>query len=328
MTDQSYQAKYDSDESWESKLFGALSIIVIGITLFLNTTGVLPWSFWVKFFSYWPLFLVYAGISIIFSGTRLLKFIGSVLGFLLLLGMLYLAGNSSISARFLPNIETGVEAKNSELIVPESKYSNVELREINAEIPFGETTLKSDDRSSDYLKISSKYYQSETNIFPDEEFENQKLTINLKPQQVMGFMGVGQSPEYLLELGKTDLLTDLNLKFGAGNGVLELRKFNVNNVNLEMGTGNLEVSLGSDSIPSGVFNLKNGLGNIELDLSDTKDIGVRIVYKVGLGNVNVDGRSISSGANNSFYETDGYENKSEKLIINVDLGLGNLEIKF
>lgn len=70
----------------------------------------------------------------------------------------------SVTEKFFPNIKKGVEVRNSELIILESKYSNVELREVNAEIPFGETTFNSDDRSSDYLKLTSKYYQNGTNI--------------------------------------------------------------------------------------------------------------------------------------------------------------------
>ncbi|HYN04549.1 MAG TPA: hypothetical protein VE359_19015, partial [Vicinamibacteria bacterium] len=50
----------------------AEGIQLAGIALFLllNTTGALPWSFWVDAIALWPLLIMSAGIKIAFEKSR------------------------------------------------------------------------------------------------------------------------------------------------------------------------------------------------------------------------------------------------------------------
>jgi hypothetical protein len=42
----------------------------IAVFLLLNTTGVLPWSFWIDAIALWPLLIMSAGVKIAFEKTR------------------------------------------------------------------------------------------------------------------------------------------------------------------------------------------------------------------------------------------------------------------
>jgi hypothetical protein len=83
---------YDKNHDYlETRIIEAISLIVVGVIFLMNTTGVLPWSIWLNFLRFWPLFIVTAGIGIIFRGSRLLKFIGSFINFLIFIAILSLA---------------------------------------------------------------------------------------------------------------------------------------------------------------------------------------------------------------------------------------------
>lgn len=311
-------------EYWESKIFGAFTLIVVGVIFLMNTTGVLAWSFWINFFSYWPLFLVSVGLSIILSGTRLLKFIGSLVTFLLFIFIVYLAANNLVpSSRIFPSIQNNGELKSDEFIVIQEKYEDVELREVIGEIPFGNTKINTSS-SNDYLVLNSTYYQDESKIYPSEKFENGILSLILNTNRGDNFIGIPHSPSYEIGIGNRNLKTSFNLKFGSGNSEFSFTKQNIENLNAEIGAGNLRFDFDLESVPTGEFNLKNGLGNIELNIPE--EVGVKIVYKVGLGNVQLNGESISAGSNSSVFESEDFDQITKKVTINVEIGLGNLDI--
>ena len=58
-----------------------LTLIGIGVFLLLNTTGLLPWSFWGDLLDYWPVLLVAIGIRMVFdrSAAPWLALLGPVL---------------------------------------------------------------------------------------------------------------------------------------------------------------------------------------------------------------------------------------------------------
>jgi uncharacterized protein YjeT (DUF2065 family) len=51
-------------------LTDALGTMLFGVLLLGNTTGVIPWSMWLTFFSLWPVLLIAAGIAILGAATH------------------------------------------------------------------------------------------------------------------------------------------------------------------------------------------------------------------------------------------------------------------
>jgi uncharacterized integral membrane protein len=62
---------------------GPIILIVLGVLLLLNTTGVVPWEAWESLWRFWPALLILWGISIIFGR-------GSPAGRILVLALLAL----------------------------------------------------------------------------------------------------------------------------------------------------------------------------------------------------------------------------------------------
>lgn len=61
----------------QEKLFGAVTLIVFGVVLLLNSTGLVGWGVWVAFLvvviKFWPIFLIFAGLQIIFNKSFVAK---------------------------------------------------------------------------------------------------------------------------------------------------------------------------------------------------------------------------------------------------------------
>ena len=103
-------------ESFPERLVNAIVLIVIGIVLLLNTTGYLPWDFWINvikiLFGYWPVLLIVAGINLIFKGSFVFNIILAGLSLFLFFMLFFVAyslttNNAFVNDinRFLPNIQ-------------------------------------------------------------------------------------------------------------------------------------------------------------------------------------------------------------------------------
>ena len=59
----------EARSSWQRAGRGLL-VIGIGTFLLLNTTGLLPWAFWLEILAYWPVVLVAIGLRLVFERSR------------------------------------------------------------------------------------------------------------------------------------------------------------------------------------------------------------------------------------------------------------------
>jgi len=92
-------AKEDHNKRTSNILGGAI-LIIIGIILFLNVSGVISFGFWKEFGTFWPLGLILIGIAIIF---RMKWFGASLLLLTIILGVGYIS--SQFDSRMI--IESG-----------------------------------------------------------------------------------------------------------------------------------------------------------------------------------------------------------------------------
>ncbi len=75
----------DGRTAW-SRVARGIYFIGFGTFLFLNTQGIVPWSFWRQALAYWPVCLVALGLRLIFERSRVPGLV--ILGPLLVLGTL------------------------------------------------------------------------------------------------------------------------------------------------------------------------------------------------------------------------------------------------
>ena len=308
---------------FEDRFFGAVYLIIIGVIFLLNTTGVLPWSLWINILKFWPLFIVSAGIGIIFGGTRVLKFIGSSIGLIIFLVIVALAiFNPFVNGwSFIPST-INTQKNTEDYVIKNNEYFGLTSRNFTIDLPFGEVVIN-DDNSKDYLTTKTQYSSENEKLSITKSVDNNSLNINIKNQESNQFNIVTQGPKYSIEAGSVDLPTSFILKFGAGNAVLDFEDLVIRDFKAEVGAGNLEAEFSEVSVPS-QLDLKSGLGNVKITLP--KEVGLKINYKVGLGNISINNQNLGNGSEDGTTSTSNYDISEKRIILNVEVGLGNIEI--
>ncbi len=114
---------------------------------------------------------------------------------------------------------------------------------------------------------------------------------------------------------------ELNVDFGAGEGRLDLRGLNLQSLEIDMGVGDLNVDLSGDRERDMHTLIDGGVGSITLYLP--KDSGVKVSVDRGIGSV--DARGFQKREN--VYTNDAYERSEVTLTVDVDAGIGKVNLR-
>lgn len=147
-------------------------------------------------------------------------------------------------------------------------------------------------------------------------------------------------------------LTDLKMDIGAASGKIDFSKPNperVTEINLEAGASSLNMSnIGNANFEEFIFsggagsfdfdfrgeykddaeiNIEVGLGSMDLILPE--DVAVRIETEDDnwLSSVDIHGRNVRE-TRDGIYESDDYDEADVRIILNIEVGLGSIDIYF
>jgi len=114
---------------------------------------------------------------------------------------------------------------------------------------------------------------------------------------------------------------DLSVDLGAGEGYLELGSLSLTELDVDMGVGDITVDLVGDWKNDLDASIDGGVGEITLLLPP--DVGIRIDATRGIGAINAYGLKREGSA----YVNDAYGESEVTLRINVDLGVGKVNLE-
>ncbi len=90
--------------------------------------------------------------------------------------------------------------------------------------------------------------------------------------------------------------------------------------------GNQEIDLSNVDFPDArtTVSIRLGTGNLEITIPD--DIAYRVEWSVGLGNADVFDENHTGAGLDGVYESDDYEGADRAIVLEIQLGLGSLEV--
>ncbi len=316
----------------------AIFLIFVGFIFLLNTTGVVGWGIWTYILRFWPIFLILGGIKLIAGKSILAEVILSVVAVILFLfaGAISYISYTESRVSFLPkginNCILGDCPGFSRGTVQESfevsstyPYENVNRRELDLSIGASKFTLTDTD-TLEYFTADAIYpVQYSTPEFKSESTE-EKLSIGFRSASFTGFnVFHNEKSEYEFVLGRKDMLTDLRVVLGAGDGSMVLDNILLGEVNSTVGAGRLTLSIGERSVPSEKIYIEVGAGEFVLELDES--IGYTLEYDLGVGSITGDGKDIATFAGSEKeYESENYESSDLKVKIVANVGVGTLAI--
>lgn len=326
------------EESFIERIFSALTLIIIGIVLFLNTSSLLPWSVWLEFISFWPFFIISAGLGLILSFNKVAEIIGKLIGFLIFVFLIFAAAVNT-GAPIVSGFETILPKFNwfnfssnngnydSTYYEEISNKVNYESLSLNSEIGFGYYEFNGFISDNSILLANSVFNSQNTMPFSlEERSESNNLFLEFKSKHKSNITNINSNPKYYLSLDNKINIEDLNFKFGAGESLININnELKVKNINVDTGAGKTILKLNSDSTVENI-NINIGAGDFELIIP--KGLEYKLVYNVGIGSLNIEGeKEIGGLGNKGEFKTENYA-KEKSVLLTVNVGIGKLDLKF
>ena len=161
----------------------------------------------------------------------------------------------------------------------------------------------------------------------DSKFDNPSVDYHvshgkglLDVNQESGHINFGPS-ENTWDLNFTnDVPIDLRVEMGAGQGNLKLRGMDVTEVELHIGAGQVQLDLTGPRKSDLNVSVKGGVGQATIRLP--KDVGVMAHASGGIGSIHTEGMH----ENGSEYTNDAYGKSPHKITLEVQGGIGDIEL--
>jgi len=331
------QNKIEPDKQFE-RITSALSLIVVGFVLLLNTSGVVPWSIWIEILKFWPVFIISAGVSLILSFNTTSKIIGHILTFLIFIFILfYAAVNSGVSSlsgfnTILPKLgwigfsedSNGVYLNQEYKFIPISINEN--LKGANMKVIIGAGKFELNSLKTDNIIASVNAINNNQEFSLESTNRGEVTDIEFENKPVNNFMNLDNDQEYYLDLNSAVYFDSFDMKVGASDATLNFENnITVNKINLESGASSVTMNFNEGSLPS-VLNVKVGAGKTLIVLPE--NAGINVEYTVGVGSLKIEGeRDVNGlGAKGKFVSKT--VSSHGNINITLDIGVGECEIIF
>jgi len=324
---------------------GPIILIVLGVLLLLNTTGVVPWEAWESLWRFWPALLILWGISIIFGR-------GSPAGRILVLALLALFIVFAVSniaseswwgwGRRVPDggATRGALPYSKTLTVSSDQFSPSRIR-LSADIGAGKVFIGTQS-GGDILKAVASYSRASRAPRLDTSMAGAVLNVDYSTGRVSTFLPFiyDRPDEHTLTLGRREIPTEFELGVGGGRVDAVLAGLSVTGVSMKIGGGT--VKMGFPEAPTdrpaasgdwGARTLRFDIGAGTAEIVEIGNTGVqRVSGNIGSGTAYLD----FSGTRLAGVVTGDIEIGAGKLQLHVpsdmgvrlkcDVGLGNLRI--
>ena len=332
----------ETSKRYKSKdVVWAIFLIFVGSIFLLNTTGLLEWGIWLYILRFWPVFLILGGIKLVMGNSVTADIVLAIVSLLLFLAIGILAYSSYIPKNVLffhgPINEsiTGVSSRfiqkrdsvEKQMVVTQDDFSeDVMSKSLELNIGGADFDL-SDEDISNYLTVDSTYPTHFSSPTIESKLTDGKLDMKFKGASPNGFIFMNNyRSEYYLVLGREEILTDLKISLGAGEGKVALTDTVISEIHSDVGAGKLVIDLSERSIPTERIYVEIGAGEIVLQLPE--GVGYSLEYDLGIGNISGDGKDIASFAGSEKgYESENFDLAEIKVSIVAKVGVGSLVIE-
>jgi len=329
----------DTGKYHSKNVVWAIFLIFIGTIFLLNTTSVLSWGIWTYILRFWPIFLILGGLKLIIGQSLIADIVLSISALILFLavGVMSYSTYTQSKISFLPNsvnecmMEGCIGFRrmgdiDKQMVVSESDFTDeISSRELDINIGAAAFELIDEDISN-YLTVRAQYPSRYVVPELESSLEQGVLEINFESARLTGIAPFSnQESSYYFILGNRNLITDLNIVLGAGEGKVDLDSTIVDNIFAQAGAGKLSLNLDGRSLPNGDIKIQVGAGEVILTLP--KNVGYELEYNLGIGTITVDGEEIATfiGEDDN-YKSENYESSNIKVKIVADVGVGSLAI--
>ena len=329
---------------------GGLIFITLGIILLLNNFGLLPWEIWANIWRFWPVFIIIGGLNMLFNSswwkTVIMFFITALL---LVFVLVYSFVNSDVVGMgrigyWIKNNTGNGNEIYKEFTLDSEVYDDVERMKIYIRNDIGTLKILESDENETPFVVYGWYHDNI--VVPDlnHELDDGELSINFEADVKNNWFNWGNSNDnvFKVELGETNVLTELEMNITSGKADVRLDKNSYKKFVAELISGDLDILLEDDAQINEYLKIDVVSGNAVIDLRDAEQlpelieievtsgntelllpekVGVNLEYDVITGAVKIDGEKLRGEGK---YDIE----MEERVNIKVKVTSGNVEIKY
>lgn len=344
ITGDDWQDSKSRKRSRGRSVFGPVVLIAAGAFFLLVNLGVLPQPDWLYALSFWPLFLIFVGLNILAiqvpapGGTflSLLVSVGAVGAF----GYLLFAGQDNLAVQRLGIDTPSATVTQVPFSVPVGSATAAEI-----ELDLSNYPVDVLPSAADGHLLDGSIWTA-TGLVLDAETDAD--TAQIKVGEESGVVWFFDPASWFADTGgrswqiaiSDQLPIDLTVDGGNGPALLELEGLTLWNLAIDAGNGSLSATL-PDGEYDGRIEGGNGSMRITLPSGGRQQLEVnganggmtfllpdgmpaRVVFDRGNGGISVDERFelVSGDREDGVYETTGYEDAAEGILIELETGNG------
>lgn len=301
-----------------SQIFWGTLFIVLGLLVLLNNFSAINLH-WGNLWQFWPILLVLIGISMLVKN----KFGKSALaGAAAILLALILFTSVKLCTDFIKGdfelVLNGDEDYNFAITeYRESFDTSIAKAKLYLEAGLG--SFKIGDTTSELIFVKTEGIEKNYKLTKSDYDNVSKLKLQMhKTTFHLGKNKFRNRVEIALNENPT---WDINIDGGAAAINLDLTKFKIENIEVDMGAASLDVKLGSlsDKIR---LDIEAGASNI--DILVPEEVGCQVITDDVLSSKNIyEFIKIKSG----LYRTEGFDDAEKKIFINIDCGVSSINIR-
>lgn len=314
-----------------TRVMWGIVLLFVGIVLLLQNFNLIEF-YWRNVWSFWPVFLIISGVNILFNKNKSetgnmisLGVLVIVLGFVFYKGQQAPAGRSWMDGRFSRDFDIDIDSDqddngNKESLTFSTPFVPADSTKKTVFNISGGGTSFSLNGETDSLVVANVEKRS-GNFILQKESSDSVNTVIFKMKEKKGGWSINDGGNNVnLQMNKAPEWI-VNMKMGAGEVNFDFSDYKVRRFGFDGGAASLDIRIG-DRLPVTDVVVKTGVADVKLTVPEAS--GCRISTKTGLSAKDFPG---FIKINNNSYETSNYGSSAKKVIIVLDGGLSNFEVR-
>src|SRR5699024_586714 len=279
-------------------------LISMGIMWILNDLNIINFRFIYilnGFLDLWPLILIIVGINIIFKNDIL----NNVLWILFFVIVVFYG--TFIHKDYDSN--ENIQGEDISIEMEEDIISG------ELDLSIGAASFEIGEEIKEYgvLRHNGKF-----NYKTIDKNNTRSLIINSRER-----LNMNKSDNHLFLGLNNNIPWGIDIETGASKSILNLQDIIVEELDLEIGAGSIEINLG-DKSPSTNIDIEGGASSIDLNIPNNS--GIKIRMDGALNSTNIEGLDLVEEG--KYLVSQGFEDSENKFYIDIELGVGSLDINY
>ncbi len=322
-------------------------LLILGVVLLLNTTGVVSWDIWFQFLRFWPMMLIAVGLHIIIAPR--FPIISA-----LVVALILVAG---IGASYVYELNAEGEFSTNMGSVSHYSWALDDADTLSVEIHFesGSLTIDSDVSSSGDELFSVSAIGIDALVNPALDANAFPHASGWHPTSIDGDVSVIISPDLRSRASRANLLRpydggwdididlfgllqrlsgadwevaispdvvlSLDVEAGVADIYLDMSQLDMETLDMDVGAADLELALPADAGHTDV-NISAGAADIDIEIPE----GVAAYINVAGAATSMDIETGRFPARDGAYVSPGYDTSMNRVELNIDAGASSVSI--